>query len=109
MSELNDKKIEVEIVETNTIKAEISIQEIKDVMFEEMHHVLDRLSIYHDTPSLDYNGGDENIEVYICGLDDYASASDIINDVSVEFEKAFAKYIKKISQESKEEGENGVL
>ena len=45
MSEINDKKIEVEIVETNTIKAEISIQEIKDVMFEELHNVLDNLSI----------------------------------------------------------------
>ena len=109
MSELNDKKIEVEIVETNTIKAEISIQEIKDVMFEELHNVLDNLSIYHDKPCMDWNDNGDSMEVYISGLDDYSSAGDIVDDVSFEIEKAFTKYIKKISQKSKEEGENGSL
>ena len=110
MSEINDKKIEVEIVETNTIKAEISIQEIKDIMFEEIHHVLDGLSIYHNVPSLDCNGGDDNMEIYISGLDDYLSASDIVTDVEEEFERAFRKYIKKLSENpTDEEGENGSL
>ena len=109
MSELNDKKVEVEIVETNTIKAEISIQEIKDVMFEELHDVLDNLNIYHDKPCMDYSDNGDSVEVYVSGLDDYMSASDVVDSLEESFEKAFTKYIKKISQESKEEGENGSL
>ena len=112
MENINNKKIEVEIVETNTIKAEISIQEIKDVMFEELHDVLDNLNIYHDKPCMDYSDNGDSVEVYVSGLDDYMSASDVVDSLEESFEKAFTKYIKKISQESqesKEEGENGSL
>ena len=124
MENINDKKIEVEIVETNTIKAEISIQEIKDIMFEELHEALDRYSIYYDKPSLDYSDNCDSFEVFITGLDDYADASDVVNTVEENFEDSLKNHIKEVSQEKEEseedtkktaakktceEGENGSL
>ena len=115
MSKINDKKIEVEIVETNTIKAEISIQEIKDIMFEELYDALDRYSMYYDKPCLDYSDNGDNVEVYISGLDDYADASDVVKTVEESFEDSLKKHIKQVSQEKEEvkendeEGENGSL
>ena len=115
MENINDKKIEVEIVETNTIKAEISIQEIKDIMFEELHEALDKYSIYYDKPCLDYSDNSDSLEVYITGLDDYADASDVVNTVEENFEDSLKKHIKEMSQEKEEvkenseEGENGSL
>ena len=115
MENINDKKIEVEIVETNTIKAEISIQEIKDIMFDELYDALDNYSIYYDKPSLDYSDNCDSFEVFITGLDDSADASDVVKTVEKNFEDSLKTHIKEVSQEKKEvkenseEGENGSL
>ena len=102
MSEINDKKIEVEIVETNTIKAEISIKEIKDILFEELYGILDNYSLYHDKPGLDYCDNGDNFEVYISGLDDYASPNDIIKNLEESFEDCLKSHIKQVSREKEE-------
>lgn len=115
MSKINDKKIEVEIVETKTIKAEISIQEIKDIMFEELYNALDNYTIYQDKPDLDYSDNGDSFEVYITGLDEYSEAGDVVKTVEESFEDSLRRHIKQLSQkkeevkENDEEGENGTL
>ena len=81
MSEINDKKVEVEIVETNTIKAEISIKEIKDILFDELYGILDTYHLYYDKPCIEYHDNNDSLEVYVTGLDDYSAPNDIIKNL----------------------------
>ena len=115
--EINKSNVTLEMIETKTKTAEISVEEILDIVYEKLERVCSNYTIYEDKPSLDYNGGDENVEVYICGVDETYDSSDIITNVKQMVDEGLKAYIKKMSERKepakvlkpKEEGENGVL
>ena len=93
MNEINKSKVTLEMVETKTKTAEISVEEIFDIIFEELNSVLDGYSIYNDIPSLDYSDNGDSMEVYINGIDDTMDSSDIIIDTKQRSDKALEVFI----------------
>ena len=91
--EINKSKVTLEMVETTTKTAEISVEEIFDIIFEELNSVLDGYSIYNDIPSLDYSDNGDSMEVYINGIDDTMDSSDIIIDTKQRSDKALEVFI----------------
>ena len=93
MSEISKSKVTLEMIEPKTKKAEISVEEIFDIIFEELNSVLDGYSIYNDIPSLDYSDNGDSMEVYINGIDDTMDSSDIIVDTKQRSDKALEAFI----------------
>ena len=101
--EINKSKVTLEMVETTTKTAEISVEEILEIVFEKLDGALDGFTIYSDPPALDYSDNGESMEVYISGVDDYIETSDIINDVEKMTNDGLEKYIKEMSEVKKED------
>ena len=112
MSEINKSKVMLEMVECKTKKAEISVEEIFDIIFEELYGILDNTAIYSEQPCLDYSDNGDNVEVYMSGLDDTYPVSDIIEETRQKADKALEAFIndyinEKKSAVKKEETESG--
>ena len=87
--------MKVETTEAKTYSVNITIDELKDIMYEELTNILDTYSIYYDVPSMDYSPNGDNMEVWINGLDDKAEPSDIVDNLDDSFENTLSKHIKK--------------
>lgn len=131
--EINKSNVTLEITETTTQTAEISVEEILDIVWEELEKSLNHYTLYCDKPSLDYNDNGESFEVYMHGLDDYQESDVVIEEVGINVEKKLENYIKEMANKarlpqnetdeptkkapamkkpasySEEEGENGTL
>ena len=93
MSEINKSKVTLEMIETKTKTAEISVEEIFDIIFVSLDGVLDDMLIYNEVPSLDYSDNGDSMEVYINGIDDTMDPSDIITETRRESDKALEAFI----------------
>ena len=130
--EINKSNVTLEITETTTQTAEISVEEILDIVWEELERSLDKYVLYDDKPSLDYSDNGDSFEVYMHGLDDYQQSDVIIEEVGMSVEKKLENYIKEMANKARlpqnetdepakkapamkrpasysEEGENGTL
>ena len=130
--EINKSNVTLEITETTTQTAEISVEEILDIVWEELENSLNNYTLYCDKPSLDYNDNGESFEVYMHGLDDYQESDVVIEEVGINVEKKLENYIKEMANKARlpqnetdepakkapamkkpasysEEGENGTL
>ena len=130
--EINKSNVTLEITETTTQTAEISVEEILDIVWEELEKSLNNYTLYYDKPSLDYNDNGESFEVYMHGLDDYQESDVVIEEVGMSVEKKLENYIKEMANKARlpqnetdepakkapamkkpasysEEGENGTL
>ena len=101
MSEINKSKVTLEMIETKTKTAEISVEEIFDIIFEELYNMLDNYSIYNEIPSIDYSDNGESVEVYINGIDDTMDSSDIITAIRERSDKALEAFINDYIEEKK--------
>ena len=130
--EVNKSNVTLEITETTTQTAEISVEEILDIVWEELEKSLNNYTLYYDKPSLDYNDNGESFEVYMHGLDDYQESDVVIEEVGISVDKKLENYIKDMANKARlpqnetdepakkapamkkpasysEEGENGTL
>lgn len=130
--EINKSNVTLEITETTTQTAEISVEEILDIVWEELEKSLNNYTLYYDKPSLDYNDNGESFEVYMHGLDDYQESDVVIEEVGISVDKKLENYIKDMANKARlpqnetdepakkapamkkpasysEEGENGTL
>ena len=105
MSEISKSKVTLEMIETKTKKAEISVEEIFDIIFDNLYDVLDEYIIYREKPSIDYSDNGDSIEVSIEGLDDYRDSSDIIQDTRQKSDSALEAFINDYIKEKVEESE----
>ena len=105
MSEISKSKVTLEMIETKTKKAEISVEEIFDIIFDNLYDVLDEYIIYREKPSIDYSDNGDSIEVSIEGLDDYRDSSDIIQDTRQKSDSALEAFINDYIKEKAEESE----
>ena len=92
--EINKSNVTLEITETTTQTAEISVEEILDIVWEELEKSLNNYTLYYDKPSLDYNDNGESFEVYMHGLDDYQESDVVIEEVGISVDKKLENYIK---------------
>ena len=105
MSEISKSKVTLEMIETKTKKAEISVEEIFDIIFDNLYDVLDEYIIYREKPSIDYSDNGDSIEVSIEGLDDYRDSTDIIQDTRQKSDSALEAFINDYIKEKAEESE----
>tara|TARA_B100000161_G_scaffold265394_1_gene241379 strand:+ start:435 stop:773 length:339 start_codon:yes stop_codon:yes gene_type:complete len=87
--------MKVETTEAKTYSVNMTIDELKEIMYEELTNILDSYHIYHDVPSMDYSDNGDGMELWINGLDDKTEACDIINNLDESFEHTLKKHIKK--------------
>ena len=105
MSEISNSKVTLVMIENKTKKAEISVEEIFDIIFDNLYDVLDEYIIYREKPSIDYSDNGDSIEVSIEGLDDYRDSTDIIQDTRQASDKALETFIDDYIKEKAEESE----
>jgi len=105
MSEINKSKVTLEMIETNTKTAEISVEEIFDIIFDNLYDVLDDYIIYSEKPSIDYADNGDSMEVFIEGIDNYRDSSDIIQDTRQKSDSALEAFINDYIKEKAEESE----
>lgn len=103
MNEINKSKVTLEMIETKTKTAEISVEEIFDIIFSKLDKVLDSYDIYYDRPSMDYSDNGDGMEVWINGLDETIDSSDIIIDTKQRSDKALEAFINDYIEEKVEE------
>ena len=99
--EINKSNVTLEITETTTQTAEISVEEILDIVWEELEKSLNNYTLYCDKPSLDYNDNGESFEVYMHGLDDYQESDVVIEEVGINVEKKLENYIKEMANKAR--------
>ena len=131
--EINKSNVTLEITETTTQTAEISVEEILDIVWEELEKSLNNYTLYCDKPCLDYSDNSDSFEVFMSGIDDYQESDVVIEEVDINVEKKLENYIKEMANKarlpqnetdeptkkapamkkpasySEEEGENGTL
>ena len=99
--EVNKSNVTLEITETTTQTAEISVEEILDIVWEELEKSLNNYTLYYDKPSLDYNDNGESFEVYMHGLDDYQESDVVIEEVGISVDKKLENYIKDMANKAR--------
>ena len=99
--EINKSKVTLEITETTTQTADISVEEILDIVWEELENSLNDYTLYCDKPSLDYNDNGETFEVFMSGVDDYQESDVIIEEVGINVEKKLENYIKEMANKAR--------
>ena len=87
--------MKVETTEAKTYSVNMTIDELKEIMYEELRNILDNYNIYQEVPSMDFSDNGDNMELWINGLDDEAEPSDIIDNLDESFEHTLSKHIKK--------------
>ena len=86
--------MKVETTESKTYSVNMTIDELKEMMYEELTNILDTYSIYYDVPSLDFNDNGDSMEVWINGQHDKTEPGDIIDNLDDSFEHTLSKHIK---------------
>ena len=99
--EIYKSNVTLEITETTTQTAEISVEEILDIVWEELEKSLNNYTLYCDKPSLDYSDNGDSFEVYMHGLDDYQESDVIIEEVGMSVEKKLENYIKEMANKAR--------
>ena len=99
--EISKSKVQLEMTETTTKTAEISVEEILDIVWEELERSLDSFTLYDEKPSIDYSDNGDSFEVYLHGIDDYQESDVIIEEVGISVDKKLGEYIKEMANKAR--------
>ena len=87
--------MKVETTEAKTYSVNMTIDELKEIIYEELRNILDNYNIYEEVPSMTSNDNGDSIELWIDGLDDKIESCDIVGYLDESFEHTLSKHIKK--------------